>query len=442
MSTATANLPRPVPAAAPALEQPGVAGARPLRLAYLTTEYPKVSHTFIRREILELERRGHEVLRLAIRDGGGAMADEADAAEALRTVHCLRAPPRRFLAAVALAMLRRPRRWVRAMRMAARMSRVSERGLLRHLAYLAEAALLLRMVRRRRIEHLHVHFGTNAAAVARLMRCLGGPPYSMTVHGPDEFDAPRGLSLAEKMRDAAFTVAISDFGAGQLRRWAPHDLWSRIHIVRCTVGESFLEAVAPIAPAAATLVCIGRLSPQKGQLLLLDAMRRLIDDGINARLVLAGDGELRREIEQRIIELALHNRVEITGWIDEAMVRHHIVSARALVQPSFAEGLPVVIMEAMAMARPVVSTMVAGIPELVRHGENGWLVPAGSTAELGHALREVMHAPVDRLNAMGRAGRLRVRERHFTATEAAKLEALFRRALDGHAGGGDAGGRN
>src|SRR5690606_18965936 len=110
-----------------------------------------------------------------------------------------------------------------------------------------------------------------------------------------------------------------------------------------------------------TLVCIGRLTPQKGQLLLVDAIKRLADEGVDAKLVLAGDGEMRLEIERRITQAGVQDRVQITGWVDEAAVRQHLRAARALVMSSFAEGLPVVIMEAMAMGRPVIATTIAGI---------------------------------------------------------------------------------
>lgn len=410
-----------------------------LRLAYLTTEYPKVSHTFIRREIVELERRGHYVLRLAIRDGGGAIADPADQEEHRKTIHCLSLPKLQLLLSAIIVKASNPLRWLRALRMTLRMSRASDRGFLRHAAYLIEAAALLRILRRERIDHVHVHFGTNAAAVARLIRCLGGergPTYSFTIHGPDEFDSPRAFSLGEKVHDAAFTVAISDFCGAQIRRWSAFDDWNRVHVVHCTVGSQFFDHARPVDPASRTLVSVGRLSAQKGQLLLVEALRRVLDSGVEMDLVLAGDGEMRSEIEGRIAQLGLQGRVAITGWIGEQEVRDHLLAARALVQSSFAEGLPVVIMESLAMARPVISTAIAGIPELVRHGENGWLVPAGSVDELAAAMREAMTASTERLDRMGLAGQARVRDRHFTPTEAAKLESLFDQYAASCGGGG------
>lgn len=398
-----------------------------MRLAYLTTEYPKVSHTFIRREVREMDRRGHHVLRLAIRDAGGAVADPIDQEEAGRTFHVLSQPKTAFLTAAAWAQATRPDRWLRATKMAVDMGFLSDRGVVKHGAYLAEAALLLRKLESEQVEHVHVHFGTNAAAVARLVRCLGGPTYSMTVHGPDEFDAVRGFSLPEKVIDSAFTVAISDFGAGQLKRWVPYEHWEKIQVVRCTVGEQFFGAAMPVDPSSRRLLCIGRLSAQKAQLVLIDAAQKLASQGLDFQLVLAGDGEMRSIVEQRVVAAGLQSRVEITGWIDEATVRSQLQRCRALVQPSFAEGLPVVIMEALAMQRPVISTMIAGIPELVRNGENGWLVTSGNVDDLAVAMRDALEAPAEMLAALGAAGAARVKERHWTETEGAKLESLFLR---------------
>ncbi len=163
------------------------------------------------------------------------------------------------------------------------MSKGSERGLLRHLAYLAEASVLLRILDSHGIRHVHVHFGTNAADVARLIHCLGGPTYSMTIHAV-EFEAPLGFSLAEKTADATFVVAISEYCRAQLHRWVASHEWEKIHVVRCSVNEDFLEPLAPIDGSSRILLCIGRFSPEKGQLLLLDTMKLLIADKPEARL--------------------------------------------------------------------------------------------------------------------------------------------------------------
>jgi colanic acid/amylovoran biosynthesis glycosyltransferase len=411
------------PAATQTETQP--ATRRTLKIAYLTTEYPKVSHTFIRREIRELERRGHEVVRLSVRPPSGALVDPADREEAERTFTCLSGSKLRVLASAAAAAVRHPLKFAAALRMTAKMSRASDRGLFKHLAYLAEAARLSAVLKRRGVTHVHVHFGTNAAAVARLMKRLAGITYSMTIHGPGEFDAALGFGLAAKVADAAFTVAISHYCKAQLCRWVAPEHWGRIHVVHCTVNPEFLAPSTPVSESADTLVCVGRLTPQKGQLLLLEAFAAAVRNKEHGQLVLAGDGELRPRLEQRIAELGLQKRVRITGWVTESQVRDLLRGSRGLVLPSSAEGLPVVIMEALALGRPVITTHVAAIPELVDHGSNGWLVPAGDRKPLTAAIRKVLAAPAAVLTAAGLNGRRRVAMHHNSVTEGAKLEALF-----------------
>ncbi len=409
-----------------------------MRIAYLTTAYPKVSHTFIRREIVELERRGNEVTRLAIRGAEGVIADPADREEAARTFVCLDQSPVRFAWSTLSTLLRHPSRFIRALATAVSLSRASERGLIKHLAYLAEATVLLRHLRGRGIEHLHVHFGTNACAVAMLMRILGGPPFSFTVHGPSEYDAPIGFSLGRKIEASSFVVAITSFGRSQLRRWVSPRLWDRIRIVRCGVGEDFL-ADGPEVSDVDRFVCVGRLTPQKGQIVLLEALALLRSRGRRPHLVLGGDGEMRPDVEAAIDRLGLREQVSITGWISEAEVRRHIAESRCMVMPSFAEGLPVVIMESLAMRRPVISTYIAGIPELVVPGEVGWLAPASDVDRLADCMLDALETPVERLREMGSRGRELVHGRHRIATEVERLEGFFRESIKsaGRAGAAD-----
>jgi colanic acid/amylovoran biosynthesis glycosyltransferase len=414
--------------AAPRPESRGAERRRkPLRLAYLVNKYPFVSHTFIRRELLDLERRGHEILRLSIRDPEGAIVDPLDKAEMERTIHVLKQPKLRLALAQAAAAGGNPAGYARAMRAAADMGRRSDRGMLRHAAYLAEAAFLLGILKRERIQHVHAHFGTNSATVARLIRLLGGPTYSMMVHGAGDLDSPVGYSLGEKMQDAAFVAAITDHCASQLKRWIPWEQWSKIHVVGCTVGDEFFSDQTPIDPQSNTLVCVGRLATEKAHMILLDALALAVERGVDVRLVLAGDGELRSPIERRIDELGLRQRVEITGWVKEAQVRSLLRQSRALVMASFNEGLPMVIMEAMAMGRPAIATAIAGIPELVLDGRSGWLVTPGRADLLADAIEEAIAAPVSRLEEMARFGQKLVREHHYTRTEGDKLEDLLYR---------------
>ncbi|MGB8932477.1 MAG: glycosyltransferase family 4 protein, partial [Anaeromyxobacteraceae bacterium] len=327
--------------------------------------------------------------------------------------------------ALAAVALRRPAAFARAVRAAARLGWRSDRGLARHAAYLAEACVLYRWLSEARVDHLHAHFGSNPAAVALLCRVLGGPTYSFTVHGPEEFDKPVFLGFREKIRRAAFVVAVSSYGRAQLCRWARFEDWPRIHVIRCGLDGELLHAQLSPVPAAPRFVCVARLNEQKGHLLLLEAVARLREEGRELEVVLAGDGPLRPQIEEAIRRLGLAASVRIAGWMSASQVREAILSSRALLLPSFAEGLPVVLMEALALGRPAITTAIAGIPELVEHGVSGWVVPAGSVEALVDAIREALDASPDELGAMGRAGALRVARMHDASVEARKLASLF-----------------
>jgi len=395
-----------------------------MRIAVLVNRYPCVTHSFIRREILGLEHAGVEVLRVSVARDPDPVVDPADRDEARRTRYLLARGVVGLLASLAAMAATRPRACARAAALAFAFARESDGGLLRHLAYLAEACVLLRMCEAGEIAHVHAHFGTNACTVAALLRALGGPPFSFVVHGPEEFERPLGLE--RKRAGAAFVVAASEHCRRELERRTPGASATPIHVVRCGVGSAFLDPPPSEIRAAPRLVCVGRLVPRKGQALLLEAIARLAREGIACELCLVGDGPLRSALEARCAELGLREVIRFRGWASEDEVRRDIVAARALVLPSFAEGLPVVLMEALALGRPVVCTDIAGHSELVENGVSGWLIPAGSAEALCAALREVLELAPAELSRMGRAGRARVAALHDARREAAKLAALLR----------------
>jgi glycosyltransferase involved in cell wall biosynthesis len=310
--------------------------------------------------------------------------------------------------------------------LATRMGLHSQRGILIHWAYLVEACLLLRCLRQCEAQHLHAHFGTNSAAVALLARTLGGPPYSLTIHGSEEWDRPLGLSLREKIEGAVFVVAVSEFGRSQLFRWCSYDYWPRIHIVRCGVDELFLGPGPQAVPDTNRFASIGAIYEPKGHLRLLEALSCLVDEGVSFEMVLVGDGPMRPAIEAEIHRRGLDRQVRITGWVSNEAVRQHILDCRALVVPSFAENLPVVLMEALALGRPAICSHIAGIPELVEDEVSGWLVPAGSVEALVSAMDKALETPTEQLTRMGAAGAARVAEMHNASREAAKLAALYK----------------
>lgn len=405
------------------------AGARDIvKIAYILNTYPQPSQSFIRRELKALEALGHQVTRIAMRRGALPLVDPSDQREQARTRHVLDAGAARLLGSVLRCLAMRPAGFMRALGLALRLGAAQPGGRLRHLVYLAEACHVLGQVRTAGSQHMHAHFGTNATAVAMLVHALGGPGYSFTVHGPEEFDAPHALSLARKMAQARFTVAVSSFGRSQLCRWLPHAHWDRVKVVHCGIDPAHFPSPLPMPEAPLSLVTIGRLSEQKGQLMLAPVIARLRAQIPDLHLTVIGDGELRGAIEAQIREHGLEDSMDLAGWLPEAGVRAALARAHALILPSFAEGLPMVVMEAMATGRPVIASHIAGIPELVRDGVEGWLVPAGDSAALCDALTTLARTPPETRTRMGRAAWQRVLARHDMYDQAERLAALFEAA--------------
>ena len=399
-------------------------------VAYLINQYPKVSHSFIRREIVALEERGWSVLRLALRGWDANLVDPADIAEQAKTIFVLGHGAWPLVMAVLRQAVRAPGRLFAALRLSLQMMRPSDRPALWHLIYLAEACWIALELARRKIDHLHAHFGTNSAEVAMLVSALSGIGYSFTLHGTGEYDKATLLHLAEKVKRAAFVVVVCSYVRGQMFRITSPQHWHKVKVVRCGIDAGFVDADVSPPPRNNRLVCVGRLCEEKGQILLLGAIESLVKEGRRLELVLVGDGEHRALIERLIADLDLTGSVTITGWATADEVKRHILNARSLILPSFAEGLPIVIIEAMLLARPVLSTYVAGIPELVVNGETGWLFPAGSEEDIACAVRACLDAPAERLRAMGAAGRERALRDHDIGEQAAALSALFETAIE------------
>ncbi|MCU0551573.1 MAG: glycosyltransferase family 4 protein [Leptolyngbya sp. Prado105] len=394
------------------------------KIAYLVNQYPKVSHSFIRREIHGVEASGVPVGRYAIRSCHAELVDEADQKELALTRTVLESGGLTLLKSLTKAIVTRPHKVLQALNLAVKFGRRSDRGVLRHLIYLAEACVLNDWFVEDGIQHLHAHFGTNSTTVAMLCTALGGPTYSFTIHGPEEFDTIQALSIVEKVQRASFVVTVSSFSKSQLYRWCDQSQWDKIKVIHCGVDRAFFTEATPV-PSEPRIVCVGRLCESKGQLLLVEAIKPIVAAGIAIKLVLVGDGPLRPQIEAMIAESGLQDHVEITGWASGETVREQILAARVLVLPSFAEGLPVALMEALALNRPVISTYIAGIPELVIPNSCGWLVPSGSIVELTAAIKEVLELPSEVLAQMGHAGAERVARYHDAEIEARKLADLF-----------------
>ena len=397
-----------------------------MRVTYFINQYPKVSHTFIRREIMALERLGFSIQRISLRGWDEKLIDSDDINEQSLTHYVLKGGMLSLFKAAFSQLMLHPIGFFKALFLALKMGLRADRPLVFHVIYFLEACKVSQLAQQFQSQHMHAHFGTNPSEVVMLAALMNQLPYSFTVHGPEEFDRPQFLKLAEKINQSKFVVAISSFGRSQLQRWIPYANWNKVNIVHCGLEPSFYEITAVTIPNAPKLVCVGRLCEQKGQLLLIEAAKDLSNQQVDFHLTLAGDGEMRAEIEALIKKYQLQDKVHITGWISSDQVRQHILESQALVLPSFAEGLPVVIMEAMSLRRPVLSTYIAGIPELIDNGINGWLFPAGSVEALSAAIQGMLKTPKNILQEMGDAAYMKVTARHNINIEAQKLARLFK----------------
>ncbi|MEM6677694.1 MAG: glycosyltransferase family 4 protein [Pseudomonadota bacterium] len=398
-----------------------------MKIGYFLNTYPITSLTFIRGEIREIEASGVEILRYAIRPWDGALVTEADRAEAARTRYLL-AGKAGLIAAFLREMAGNPRGLARGLALWWWLWRAGG-GLVRHAAYLLEAVRLKQWCRADGIAHLHTHFATNSAAVAMLAEAMGGVRWSMTVHGPNEFFDPVASSLPLKAERACFIAAITHFAKGQVAVHCGMEAFEKTHVVRCGVDlGAFAEAGPPDADAP--IVHVGRLCTEKAQALIPAAVARAVEAAPGLRLDLIGDGDGRARVEAAVAATGTGERIRFLGWQPHEAVATRLAAGRGLLLPSFAEGLPIVIMEALAIGRPVIVTYIAGVPELVDQ-DCGWIVPAGDEAALAEALIAMATASPERLAEMGRAGRARVERLHDQRANALRLKDLIAEAIEG-----------
>lgn len=398
-------------------------------VAYFINQYPGISHSFIRREIQALERHGLTVTRFVIRPSLDEIISEEDREEFEKTRHITKTAPLALVGAMARAFFKAPVDSVSMFVKAVRLGRCSEAGLLRHLFYFAEALVLADWMRAGGLRHVHAHFGTNASMIAMLASGIGKFTFSSTVHGPEEFEKHAQISLEDKLAASAFTVAISNYGAAQLKKISDPAQWPKIRIVHCGVERSFYEDAVDDPPDNHKAVCVGRLCAEKGQIDLVRAAAIVSRKFPRFGVDLIGDGPMRQSIEAEIRDLNLGETVSLAGWKTPSEVKTAIEGARLFVLPSYAEGLPVSIMEAMSLRRPVVSTYIAGIPELVIDGKTGWLAPAGDVEAIAAAIEASLDLDREAYLQMTHDAFARVTARHNIDVETQKLARLFSEAM-------------
>ena len=393
-------------------------------IAYLTGEYPRATDTFIQREVAALRHLGFVIQTCSIRRTGPEhLVGPEQEAEAAGTFHVLEATARPKLSLRGhLAALRRPGRYLRTLALAWRTAPAGFRAHLYQLIYFAEAVVLARHLQTSGVVHLHNHIAKASCTVAMLASALSGIPYSFTLHGPDDLHSPEHWRLDEKIARAAFVACISDYCRAQAMLASERRHWDRLHVVHCGIDSARYDV--PTRGPGARLLFIGRLAAVKGLPVLFEALAMVRLQRPDLTLTLIGDGPERRTLEAEARDLGLSDATRFVGYKSQDDVAKALLDADLLVLPSFAEGVPVVLMEAMAAQLPVVATRVAGVPELVNDGESGLLVAAGDVTGLARAILQMLADPA-RMARMGAAGRSKVSNDFNVMTEAAWLGILF-----------------
>lgn len=404
-----------------------------VRLAYLVSRYPAISHTFILREVFALRRSGFEIAVASINepDRADAALTAEERAEAASTYYVKRHGAPGALAALLAVLFTRPAGLATGLVAAVRLGGTDVKAIVMHLAYLVEALMVGRFMRAQSLSHLHVHFMTPASAVGLLATKVFPVTFSMTAHGPDELYDVTAYRLREKLEDARFVCTIGKYCRSQLMRLTDQRHWRKYEVSPLGVD---LAAFAPRpfreAPDPFEVICVGRLVPAKGQHVLLAAVDRLAGAGRKVLLRFVGDGPDRASLEEEARTRGLGAAVVFEGSVNQDRIRALYSTADAFALASFAEGIPVVLMEAMAMEIPCVTTFITGIPELIRDGIDGLLVAPSDEEALAGALARLMDDPSLR-RTLGAAGRRRVSERYALGPNTERLATVFRRRLGG-----------
>jgi colanic acid/amylovoran biosynthesis glycosyltransferase len=395
------------------------------KIAYLCNPYPAISHTFVYREVDSLRKSGLEISTVTVDstpDKDKMILPEQQ--EADRTLVLKDTSISRIVLSALSLLAHSPTGFYKMARQAFGLGVRGPKNPLKAAGYLAEAIILLDWLKKNNITHIHEHFANPTAFVAMLCKSYGKVSYSLSIHGPDVFSQVDSTMLAEKVKGAAFVRCISNYCKSQIMLITPHHLWKNYHIVRCGVDPDVYTGRKPTGNAVPRMLCVGRLCPAKGQHILIEACAKLKQQGYSFDMRFVGDGPERVSLMELVKEFGLDEYINFTGVLGQDQVKNEYEQADLFVLPSFAEGVPVVLMEAMAMEIPVVSTRITGIPELIDHGIDGLLATPGDADDLVSQLRALLDSR-ERRESFGAAGRVKVSERYRQQKNNSQLAKIF-----------------
>lgn len=423
--------PRPAPSTAVAPPAPAA-----VRIGYLLSQYPAISHTFFLQEVLGLRARGIHLETASINrpDRPVSQLPQAEAAEARRTHYIKDGKRKRALRSLVLVVLRRPDVVLRGLLAVLGIDGLPLRTRGFWLFYLAEALLVGRWLKARKLNHLHVHFGGPVATVGLLASIAWKIPYSLTIHGPEELLNAQAYRLREKVDRAAFVFCISDFCRSQICALVPPGDWGKFKVIRLGVDPLVLTPPSRPLPAARRgetlrMLCTGRMVPAKGHRVLLEAVKLLRERNVGLDITLIGGGPEQPQLQQYVLENHLADQVHFTGALSHPETLTLLRRADLFALASFAEGIPVALMEAMSLGLPCVATCIAGIPELIRTGIDGILVPPANAVALANALEIVVGDPILR-RSLGTSARQRIVNQYNLPLNQEVLAHAFRQEIE------------
>lgn len=403
-----------------------------VRIAYLVSRYPAISHTFVLREVLGLRERGFDIWVASINpdDRPAELLTEEERSEGSRTFYVKKAGIAGVLRTQWQALVLSPEAYFRSLYYAFSLGGSDIKRIVLCCFYFVEAALLADWMHKHQLRHIHVHFATPAATVGMILTKLSPVTMSMTVHGPDEFYDVEGYYLAQKIRACRFVCAIGQFARSQLMKLSPVADWDKLLISPLGVHPDQFVPRAPVGNGNRfEVLCVGRLVAAKGQHVLLGALSVLRQQGRAVHVRFVGDGPDRVSLESRAQSLGLKLDATFEGPVNQDRIRQFYNTADVFALASFAEGIPVALMEAMAMEIPCISTWITGIPELIRDGIDGLLVPPGDTEALAAAIARLMDDR-ESCQGLGRAGRQRVIDKYNLPRNLERLASIFRAQLE------------